>query len=125
MRSTRLACGVAVLVAFGCGRDVAPPVAACTDILAMRVPAARVVDQVADEELGAALDYEVGSWWRRWEEPVTGHLACSFESGPRDTLRLHAATLDGVAFTNAEIAVINADLLLAEMRRVGRAATRD
>jgi hypothetical protein len=122
MRRSWLAWGAALAFAAGCGRATAPPIAACSEILAQRVPTARVVDHVAEAEFDAVLDYEIGSWWRRWEPPVPGRLACSFEEGPRGELRLRAATLDGVALTSAEITVINADLLLASMRRAGRAA---
>ena len=109
----RLACAVAALLA-GCSSDTAPSIAACAEILAARAPSARVVATVSDSVTEAALDFEVGSWWK---EAARGRLACSFEEQPAGGLRLRAAVLDGQPFTSAEVTVVNADLLLADMRR--------
>jgi hypothetical protein len=121
-RTRRLACVAALLVASSCGPGVEDSVRACTEILARRIPPAHVTTGSADSQLDAALDYEVrGDWWR-WDDAVQGHIACAFEAGPRGGLRLRAATLDGVDFTRAEVTVINADRLLADMQRAGAAA---
>lgn len=107
-----LACAAALAIA-GCGREREPSQQACAEILATRLPAARVVAAAADATT-AALEFEVGAWWR---DAARGRLACSFEAQPGRGLRLRAATLDGVAFTSSELLVANVDLLLAEMRR--------
>lgn len=115
-----LACA-ALLWGAGCGRDSTPSIAACAEILAARAPAARVVAAEHESYTSVALDFEIG---RRWREQVRGRLACEFEAQPNGGLRLRAAALDGVPFTNAELTVVNADLLLAEMRRAGASEAR-
>ena len=108
-----LACAAALLSA-GCERGWEPSVEACAQILATRIPAARVIAADSDAGPAAVLDFEVGTWWK---EQQRGQLACSFEEQPGGGLRLRAAALDGQAFTSAEVTVVNADLLLADMRR--------
>jgi len=119
MRGMWLACGLAGLAVAGCARGMAPPAAACRAILADRVPAARVTASSDDRPLDVVLDYELRSWWE-WSPAATGRIACSFEPGSHGGLRLRAATLDGDAFPEAAITVINADLLFAEMRASAR-----
>lgn len=108
-----LACAVTVLAA-GCDRGWAPSVDACAQILATRIPAARVVAAASAAGADAELDFEVGTWWKVEQR---GHLACSFEEQDGGGLRLRTAAIDGQPFTSAEVTVVNADLLLADMRR--------
>jgi hypothetical protein len=110
---------VSLLVASACGRGVAPPLRACGEVLESRLPAARVTNGAAGSALDAALDYEVREAWWRWRDPVRGRLECTFEPGPHGALRLAAATLDGVELSRTEMTIVNADLLLADMRRAG------
>ena len=93
-RSGLLAWGALLLVASACGRELAPSVEACAEILARRMPTARVVETEADASTHVTLDFEVGEWWKR---PQRGQLACSFEEQASGGLRLLDATLDGVA----------------------------
>ena len=108
-----LACATVVLLT-SCSGDLAPSIEACERILATRMPAARVTTSASDADLEAVLAFELGSWW---EESRRGQIACSFDEQPAGRLRLRAATLDGQPFTTAEVTVVNADLLLADMRR--------
>lgn len=110
-----IACA-ATLLASACGRERAPAVEACAEILARRVPAARVVEARSDVAIHAALDYEIGEWWKSRER---GRIVCAFEEHPGGGLRLARATLDGVALGATEVTVINADLLFADLRRAG------
>jgi hypothetical protein len=116
MRATRIAVA-AVSIALGCGRAWNAPVEACAQILKTRIPAARVASIAIDAPDGASLDYEIG---RFWEDPRRGSIACEFETQPDGGLRLRAAALDDQILTEAEVTVINADLLLAAMQRAGR-----
>jgi hypothetical protein len=112
------ALGAAALLALACAPDREPAVELCTDVLTRRFPEAHVVE-VTSEPLHAALDFELGE---RWKRLPGGRLECRFDQvGSGGALRLYAATLDGVALTTAELTVINADLLLADMRRADRA----
>jgi hypothetical protein len=123
-RKGRLASVALLLMACACTRAVSPSVEACAVILARRIPAARVVASGTDASAQTTLDFEVGAWWR---DAQRGRLACVFEEHAGGGLRLRTATLDGVAFTDNERTVVNADLLLADMRRMGTApgARRD
>lgn len=105
-----------LLVTSACGRERAPSVEACAEILARRIPAARVVEARSDAEVHAALDYEIGEWWKSRER---GRLECAFEEHAGGGLRLAGATLNGVALGATEVTVINADLLFADLRRAG------
>lgn len=117
----RLALGAVLLMASSaCGREPVPSVAVCAEILARRFPDARVVQSQSQSDTSshAMLDFEIGAWWKRAER---GQLTCSFEEQPNGGLRLLHATLDGVAFSATERTVINADLLLADLRRADAA----
>lgn len=104
----------AALLAVACARDREPALELCTDVLTRRFPEARVVETTSDAS-SAAVAFALGD---RWKALPGGRLECHFdEVGSGGALRLHAATLDGVALTTAELTVINADLLLADMRR--------
>jgi hypothetical protein len=112
------------LAALGCASRVEPAAEICALVLARRLPAARVVTAVAaPPALEAAIDFEVGGGW--WTQPSRGSLRCAFEAGERGSLRLRGATLNGVAFTRAELTIVNADLLLADMRRADAEARPD
>jgi hypothetical protein len=119
MRSFRRLGAVSLLAAAACGHGDAPAVRACGEVLESRLPAARVTNGAAGTELDAAIDYEVREAWWRWREPVRGRLECAFAPGPHGALRLTAATLDGVELSRTELTIVNADLLLADMRRAG------
>ncbi|MBS1106369.1 MAG: hypothetical protein H6Q91_1871 [Deltaproteobacteria bacterium] len=108
----------AALFALACAPDREPAVELCTDVLTRRFPEARVVEATSDAS-DAAVAFELGD---RWKALPGGRLECHFdEVGSGGAIRLRAATLDGVAFTTAELTVINADLLLADLRRADRA----
>jgi hypothetical protein len=114
-RSPILLCVLAACAA-GCGREADPRIALCAQVLERRLPRARVVETAADPARGSAtLRYEAA---RGAEAPGSGSLECRIEaSGSAGALRVVAATLDGEALPEAELTVINADLLLADLRR--------
>jgi hypothetical protein len=115
VRITRLACLTAWLLAAACSARVEPAAELCAQVLGRRVPAARVLEAAAaPDSLRAAVRFDVGGSW--WEEGVAGRLDCAFEIGERGSLRLRAASLDGVALTSAELTIVNVELLLADMR---------
>lgn len=116
MQRQLLAFGCLAFGSLACGRAPDPATALCAQVLERRLPGARVVASSASA-LEAELRFEVGGGWR--EEPTRGQLACAFEEGERGSLRLRGASLDGAAFTRAELTVVNADLWLADLRRAG------
>lgn len=114
-----------VLGALACTRALDPASATCLHVLSLRLPDVRVL--AVDTQRGAAravvrFERETESWR---EEPVRGQLACAIEpEGSEGGWRVRGATLDGVAFTAAELAVANADLFLQELARTGARRTR-
>lgn len=120
MRGRRLfVWGSCALAGFACARTPDPTATLCAQVLARREPDARVVAATASA-LDAELRFELGGDWR--SEPEQGRIECVFEEGERGNLRLRSARLDGAALTRAELAVVNADLWLADLRRAGRGA---
>lgn len=112
------------LSALACARAPDPASETCLRVLSRRLPEARVVD--VDAEQGAAravVRFEVGEAWG--QEPARGQLACAVEPvGSEGGWRVREATLDGVALTAAELAVVNADLFLHELARAGSEQAR-
>lgn len=107
------------LSALACARAPDPASATCARVLSRRLPEARVVAIDADRRASrAVVRFEVGEEWG--QEPVRGQLACAVEPvGSEGGWRVREATLDGVALTDAELAVVNADLFLQELARAG------
>lgn len=114
-----------VLGALACTRALDPASATCLHVLSLRLPDVRVL--AVDTERGAAravvrFEREAPGWR---EEPARGQLACAIEpEGSQAGWRVREATLDGVAFTAAELAVTNADLFLHELARAGAGPAR-
>ncbi|MEB2343761.1 MAG: hypothetical protein OZ948_03375 [Deltaproteobacteria bacterium] len=108
--------GLAVLA---CARAPDPASTTCARVLARRLPEARVVGIDADRRASrAVVRFEVGEAWG--QEPARGELSCAVEPvGSEGGWRVREATLDGVALTDAELAVVNADLFLHELARAG------
>ena len=104
---------VTMLAAAGCARGPDPAAATCLRVLERRMPDARVLD--VDAARGAAqVRFERG------DENAPGHLECKVApTGSGGGWRVREATLDGVALTSAELAVVNADLFLLELARAG------
>jgi hypothetical protein len=107
------------LSALACARSPDPASTTCVRVLSRRLPEARVLGVDADHGAArAVVRFEVGETWG--EEPARGQLACAVEPvGSEGGWRVREATLDGVALTAAELAVVNADLFLHELARAG------
>ena len=104
----------AALAAAACARGPDPAAATCLRVLERRLPEARVV------ELEARRGGEAHVRFERGDARAPGHLACTVEpTGSGGGWRVREATLDGVALTSAELAVVNADLFLHELARAG------
>ena len=104
------------LAGLACAPTPDPAAVLCGQVLARRMPDARVVASSASA-LDAELRFEQGGDWRT--EPERGRIECTFEHGERGSLRLRSARLDGAALTRAELAVVNADLWLSDLQRAG------
>ncbi len=115
IRIAPFACGAILLFACGGGRGA--PVELCAEILERKLPASEVVGvdlQSFDRpEITYAATDEDGV-------PVQGRLACEVERSRSGGLRLRAAILDGRPLSETELVVLNADLLLDELYRIGK-----
>lgn len=114
-----------LLGALACTRALDPASATCLHVLSLRLPDVRIV--AVDTERGAeraVVRFErEAEGWR--EEPARGQFACAIElEGSKGSWRVREATLDGVDFTAAELAVANADLFLRQLARAGAAPAR-
>jgi hypothetical protein len=108
----------AALAAGGCDRTADVASGPCLRVLERRLPEAEVL-RVKAEAGRASVAFQVGDWGDR----VKGVLACAVEPvGTAGGWRVREATLDGVALTAAELAVVNAELFLADLGRAGAAA---
>ena len=102
---------------FACGAERGAPVELCTGILERKLPSSEVVAIVPQPldrpEITYAAPDEDGA-------PVQGHLACEVERSRSGGLRLRAATLDGRPLSETELVVLNANLLLDDLDRIGK-----
>jgi hypothetical protein len=107
--------GAAWLLACGAGRG--EPVELCTGVLERKLPASEVLGIVPRPldrpEITYAAPGEDG-------DPVRGRLACEVERSRSGGLRLRAAILDGRPLSETELVVLNAELLLDDLDRIGR-----
>ena len=114
-RAPRFAQGAlaaAALCGLACGDEAALGTRVCTEILGLRAPAAEVVETWAGAR-GVALDYRVGD-----EAGETFHrLECTLAETEPGRLRARAIRVDGLELSEAELVLVNSDLLLAEIRR--------
>lgn len=113
------------LWALACAPAADPASATCLRVLSRRVPEARVREVITDRTAShAVVRFEVATGgWR--DEPLRGQLGCAVEPlGSEGGWRVREATLDGVALTAAELAVVNADLFLRELARAGADGVR-
>lgn len=120
MRKRAIGLLVAALAASGCERAADVASGPCLRVLERRLPEAEVLRVEAEPETGrASVAFQVGDWGER----VAGVLACAVEpAGTAGAWRVREATLDGVGLTDAELAVVNAELFLADLGRAGDAA---
>lgn len=105
---------VLALAALACARAPDPASATCVHVLERRLPEAQVLAVAAEPGAQAAVDFRLG------EDRSARRLTCAVErSGSEGGWRVRAASLDGVPLTDAELAVVNADLFLRELAQAG------
>jgi hypothetical protein len=117
-RATRIApLAFAAVLLFACGADPRTPVELCAGLLEKKLPASEVVEIVPQPlhrpEITYAASDDSGA-------PVQGHLACEVERSRSGGLRLRAAILDGRPLSETELVVLNANLLLDDLYRIGK-----
>jgi hypothetical protein len=114
-----LLCAAFSIAAPGCGNRSTPEAHLCLDILKRRSPAAQVLAIAAEpEDQRATISYRVKG------APVTSQLACEFQAIETGGLRVRSVAVDGQPLLEAELAVIDADLLFSDMRSGGANAGR-
>jgi len=124
----RRGAGLVALAGIGlsaCGGQADPALHLCEQILARKRPEARIAEaRVRGHQTGITYRVETpeGGTDRGW-------IACDFQVADSGGLRLRSALLDGQALTDAELAVINSELFLGDLRRAdpaggGRRAAR-
>jgi hypothetical protein len=115
MRCAPFVFGAAFLLACGAGRG--DPVELCTGVLERKLPDSEVLGvaprPLDRPEITYAAPDEDG-------DPVRGRLACEVERSRSGGLRLRAAILDGRPLSETELVVLNAELLLDDLDRIGR-----
>jgi hypothetical protein len=94
-----------------------PPSGICVALLTRELPDARVIE-IADANDRTELRY---SRKAADGETVAGTFSCRFELAESGHYRVRSAALDGRPLIAADLAVVNADLLLRDMDRAGRA----
>ena len=109
-----LCCAALLLAAASCGGRSTPEERLCVEILARRSPAAQVLAiESAPEEQRAAITYRVKG------SPVASELDCAFQANENGGLRVRSVAIDGEPLLEAELAVIDADLLFDDLGRGG------
>jgi hypothetical protein len=107
--------GLVATTGLACAPKPDPRTALCESVLARRLPRARVVDTRVDRGASrVTLAFESA---RGVTVPTAGRLECETMASDAGGLRLRSARLDGAPLPEAEMAVINADLLLADLRQ--------
>ena len=111
-RPARGALAAAALCGLACGGEAALGTRVCAEILELRAPAAEVVETWVGAR-GVALDYRVGD-----EAGESFHrLECTLAETEPGRLRARSVRVDGRELSEAELVLVNSDLLLAEIRR--------
>lgn len=108
-----------LLLSAACEEAAPPSAQACAEILALQRPAAEVVETW----LGAGsvtLDYRLAE-----DGAESSHrLECSLAETASGRLRARSLRLDGHELSEAELLLVNSELLLAEIRRADPGAPR-
>jgi hypothetical protein len=110
-----LALGAILLSA--CADDHGARVELCAGILERRLPASEVVEIARHPSDGPEITYDAVD---EDGAPVRGRLECKLERSRSGGLRVRSVTLDGRPLSEAEIVVLNANLLLDDLDRTGR-----
>jgi hypothetical protein len=110
-----LALGAVLLSA--CADQRGARIELCAGILERKLPASEVVEIAPQPSERPAITFDAVD-----DEgaPVRGRLECELERSRAGGLRVRSVTLDGRPLSEAEIAVLNANLLLDDLDRIGR-----
>jgi len=105
-------CALLAVAALACAKQAAPEARLCLDILNRRSPAAEVLAIAAEpSESRATIAYRIKG------APATSELECEFQPIETGALRVRSVAVDGQPLLEAELAIIDADLLFDDMRR--------
>jgi hypothetical protein len=103
---------VAALAGLACAEPLAPATRACAQILALQSPEAEVLGAWPGTR-AVALDYRVEE-----ADTATSHrLECAIAEPAPGRLRADALRIDGSELSEAELLLVNSELLLTEIRR--------
>ncbi len=103
---------LAAMLGFACSDEVTPSARVCAEILALQSPGAELVETWLGAR-GAALSYRID------DEGVASlhRLECAIAEPTPGRLRAESLRLDGRELSEAEILLVNSELLLTEIRR--------
>lgn len=120
----RVLCALLVLggivLPSGCGREKEEGGELCSALLARTLPSARVLEARRESTLRRTLRFEATDGDG---ERVEGTFRCELETARSGGLRVKAVLVDGRELSEEELVLINADLLLDDLRRHAPGAT--
>jgi len=100
------------MLGLACGDEVAPSTRVCTEILALQVPEGEIVEAWPGAR-GATFAYRTEG-----EDVASVHrLECAIAEPTPGRLRAQSLRVDGRELSDAEILLVNSELLLTEIRR--------
>jgi hypothetical protein len=101
-------------VSLACGPEDDPGAQLCARLLEQRIPAAEVLEvTVLRPQRESRIRYE---WPGADGSPVRDEIGCETEESAPGRLRARSVTLEGQQLSEAEIVLINSDLLLEDIR---------
>lgn len=103
---------VAAVVGVACSDEMAPRTRVCAEILALQVPESEVVETWPGAR-GATFAYRIEGE----DVPSVHQLGCELEEPTPGRLRAKSVRVDGRDLSEAEILLLNSELLLAEIHR--------
>jgi hypothetical protein len=121
VRSARpIRCGggaaAAALLGLACGEASAPGTRACAEILALQVPGAELVEAWPGAG-GVALTYRTPDEDGGGEDAPIHRLECVLAQDAPGRLRAQSLRVDDRRLSEAEVLLVNSELLLGEIRR--------
>jgi hypothetical protein len=103
---------VAALVGLACGDGLAPGARVCAEVLALQIPAAEIVEAWPGAG-GVALTYRVEG-----EDDASVHrFECVMAQSAPGRLRAQSLRVDERELSEAELLLVNSELMLGEIRR--------
>jgi hypothetical protein len=107
---------LAALVGLACGDGAAPGARVCAEILALQVPGAEIVEAWPGAG-GVALAYRAPDEDAGAEDAAVHRLECVLAEDAPGRLRAQSLRIDHRALSEAEVLLVNSELLLGEIRR--------